>query len=155
VRAVRYHDLHHLITGYPTDLPGELEIAAWEIGAGCRDFIVAWQLNLGGMASGMLFMPRRVMRAFVRGRRSQSLYGRELEPLLDMSVDEVRTLVGLPTEPPRANAADYLLLAMAFKVGLVIAAMSLVIGLVTLPLAYLAFAKRARLARMKGSRSSS
>jgi hypothetical protein len=116
---------------------------------------VAWQLNLGGMASGMLFMPRRVMRAFVRGRRSQSLYGRELEPLLDMSVDEVRTLVGLPTEPPRANAADYLLLAMAFKVGLVIAAMSLVIGLVTLPLAYLAFAKRARLARMKGSRSSS
>src|SRR5688572_7376869 len=49
VRAVRYHDLHHVLTGYGTDILGEFEISAWEIGAGCKDFVAAWQLNLGGM----------------------------------------------------------------------------------------------------------
>src|SRR2546423_9776570 len=33
-RAVRFHDLHHVLTGYPTDWRGEFEIAAWEIATG-------------------------------------------------------------------------------------------------------------------------
>src|SRR5690349_11954766 len=49
VRAVRYHDLHHVLTGYDTSTIGELEISAWELGAGCKDFAAAWQLNLGGL----------------------------------------------------------------------------------------------------------
>src|SRR5690349_999095 len=61
-RAVRYHDLHHIVTGYRTDFLGELEISAWEIGSGCRDFVAAWQLNLGGMGGGVLFCPRRTFR---------------------------------------------------------------------------------------------
>ena len=36
VKAVRYHYLHHVITGYRTDFVGELEISGWEIGAGCK-----------------------------------------------------------------------------------------------------------------------
>ena len=28
VRAVRYHDLHHVVTGYATDWTGEAEIGA-------------------------------------------------------------------------------------------------------------------------------
>src|SRR5262249_54266001 len=58
VRAVRYHDLHHVLTGYATDLRGEFEISAWELGAGCKDFWMAWQLNLAGLAGGMLMIPR-------------------------------------------------------------------------------------------------
>ena len=92
VRAVRYHDLHHIVTGYETDLPGELEISAWEIGAGCGRFVVPWQLNLGGMGAGALFMPRRLFAAFVRGRRSRSLYGMDFEPLLDKTVAELRSM---------------------------------------------------------------
>ncbi len=30
VRALRYHDLHHIMTGYRTDWTGETEISAWE-----------------------------------------------------------------------------------------------------------------------------
>ena len=58
VRAVRYHDLHHVVTGYDTDLIGEFEISAWELGAGCKDFWAAWFLNLAGVAAGVdgLFM---------------------------------------------------------------------------------------------------
>jgi hypothetical protein len=41
VRAVRIHDLHHVITGYDTDLMGELRIAGWEIGGGCGGFVAA------------------------------------------------------------------------------------------------------------------
>ena len=41
-RAVRYHDLHHALTGYATDLTGEFEISAWEIGSGCADHVAAW-----------------------------------------------------------------------------------------------------------------
>ena len=33
-RAVKIHDLDHLVTGYATDRVGELEIAAWELASG-------------------------------------------------------------------------------------------------------------------------
>jgi ubiquinone biosynthesis protein Coq4 len=39
---VRLHDLHHLVTGYPTDWKGELEISAWEIAGSCRGYVAAW-----------------------------------------------------------------------------------------------------------------
>src|SRR5690349_9357412 len=38
IAAVRYHDLHHLVTGYDTDVMGEAEIAAWELASGCERF---------------------------------------------------------------------------------------------------------------------
>jgi hypothetical protein len=151
VRAVKYHDMHHLITGYATDLPGELEIAGWEVGAGCRDYLVPWQLNLGGMAGGIFFMPRRVFRAFVRGRRSDSLYGRDHEKLLDMSVGECKRLAKIPAVAPRARLGDVLLFGLALLAGLVVGTLTLAMGLVTLPIAYLAFAKKARAARAASS----
>ena len=147
VRAVRYHDLHHVITGYDTDLRGELEIAAWEIAAGCRSFVVAWQLNLGGLAAGALFTPRRAFHAFLRGRRSESLYGKPFEPLLDATVGEVREQMGVPTNVPVARPADVVLYAGAVGAGLVVGTGTFVLGLVTLPLAYVAFARKARAAR--------
>src|SRR5688572_33141544 len=57
VRAVGYHDLHHVLTGYTTGTIGEFEIAAWEIAAGCKGFVAAWALNLGGMAGGLFSAP--------------------------------------------------------------------------------------------------
>jgi hypothetical protein len=33
-RAIDAHDVHHLLTGYPCTVEGELLIAAWEFGAG-------------------------------------------------------------------------------------------------------------------------
>ncbi|KYF68640.1 hypothetical protein BE04_10770, partial [Sorangium cellulosum] len=90
VRAVRYHDLHHVLTGYDTNTIGEFEISAWELGAGCKDFVAAWHLNLGGLFAGLLSAPRRTVRAFLRGRRSESLYGQPFEALLDRTVGDLR-----------------------------------------------------------------
>src|SRR5690606_36385457 len=101
-RAVRYHDLHHVLTGYATDLRGEFEISAWEIGAGCRDFHAAWVLNLSGMAGGALRWPRRTWRAFLRGLDEHSAYGRDYETLLASPVETVREELGIHDGPRRA-----------------------------------------------------
>jgi hypothetical protein len=89
IEAVRFHDLHHILTGYDTDFLGETEISAWELGAGCRG-AAAWALNLAGLGGGALLAPRRTMRAFVRGLRSESFYGQDLDALLDLTVAEAR-----------------------------------------------------------------
>jgi hypothetical protein len=104
VRAVRYHDLHHILTGYSTEFIGEFEISAWEIGSGCRDFFAAWHLNLGGLFGGVVFAPRRTFAAFVRGRHTDNFYGREYAPLLELSVEEALALAGTAREDAAPTA---------------------------------------------------
>jgi hypothetical protein len=72
--ALLQHDLHHVATGYDTSLVGEAEIGAWELASGCRHYYAAWILNLGAVSTGLVLAPRRVARAFARGRRCSNLY---------------------------------------------------------------------------------
>ena len=95
-RAVWLHDLHHVLTGYDTSWTGEAEIAAWELASGCGRFWVAWVLNAGAMAVGMLIAPRRTLRAFARGRRSGNLYaGRFDDAVLERTVGSLRAEIGV------------------------------------------------------------
>ena len=106
-RAVRFHDLHHVLTGYRTDWRGEFEIAAWEVAGGMRRYWEAWLLDLLGFACGLFVSPRRVYRAFVRGRRSRNLYFDEWdEAILSRSVGEVRRRLGLDSEETRPTSED-------------------------------------------------
>lgn len=116
VRAVKFHDLHHILTGYDTDLIGEFEISAWEIAAGCKDFYAAWALNLGGLAAGLLCSPRRIIKAFARGLASRSLYGRELDELLDMPVGAARAQF-IAAEAPPMPKTGWLWLALSALAG--------------------------------------
>lgn len=100
-RAVRYHDLHHVVTGYATDLQGEAEISAWEIASGCGTMIAAWILNLLAFGHMLLRKPKPLYRAFVRGRQSRNLYGRAYnDALLAQSVSETRIELGLDELQP-------------------------------------------------------
>jgi hypothetical protein len=72
--ALLPHDLHHIATGYDTTLIGEAEIGAWELASGCRHCFAAWFLNLSAVVIGLVLAPRRVGRAFLRGRRCTNLY---------------------------------------------------------------------------------
>ena len=95
-RAVKVHDLHHVLTEYGTNWKGESEISAWELGSGCKDYIAAWVLNGLGLMMGMVIAPQRVVTAFLRGRRTGNLYGRELsEDLLDEPIGVLRTSLRL------------------------------------------------------------
>jgi hypothetical protein len=99
-RAIPLHDLHHVATGYATTWIGEAEIGAWEIAGGCTDHWAAWVLNASGFAYGVVFAPRRIYRAFMRGRHCRTLYhlGWD-ESLLDTSVGELKRRIGTDREP--------------------------------------------------------
>lgn len=106
LRAVRLHDLHHVMTGYDTDWKGEFEISSWEIASSCRGYVAAWVLNLGGLAAGLFTYPRAVWRAFVRGRRCGNFYATGYsEALLARTVGDARRELAL-VEAPRATAGD-------------------------------------------------
>ncbi len=131
VRAVRVHDVHHVVTGYETTWTGEAEIGAWEIASGCADHGAAWVLNLLALPIGLVIAPHATFRAFVRGRRSRNLYRQTIdERLLARPVDDlVRTLgLDLPVGAPRAaDVAAFLgwsglaLLTVLLTVGLTLA----------------------------------
>ncbi|HWD55430.1 MAG TPA: hypothetical protein VG346_09915 [Acidimicrobiales bacterium] len=96
-RAVRIHDLNHLVSGYHTDREGELEISAWELASGgCGRYGAAWVLDLAGLLSGFFVCPGRTVRAFIRGRRQQNLYPYAPDALLAMDVDRARALTAVP-----------------------------------------------------------
>ena len=68
---LKVHDAHHLITGYDTDLAGEVEIAAWALpGNGLNFGLGSWVLPLLTTADsvvpiliGLILMPNRVLEA--------------------------------------------------------------------------------------------
>lgn len=120
VRAVKLHDLHHLVTGYATDWTGEAEIAAWEIASGCGSFAWAWALNLSALPIGLVLAPRKMFRAWVRGRRSRNFYHGRTEVDAALLARPVRTVcseMGLDDPPSHATVADVL----TFAVGCVVA----------------------------------
>lgn len=128
--AVPCHDLHHVATGYDTDLAGEGEIGAWEIASGCGHLRAAWILDALAVWPVLLYAPRRVYRAFVRGRHCRNLYdGSYGEALLGGSVGALRARLGVDGSVPAATRAD----ALAFAGFLArIASFQLAIGVVLL-----------------------
>jgi hypothetical protein len=131
-RVLPLHDIHHALTGYRADILGEAEIGAWELGSGLGRHVVGYVLDLMTLSWSPLVAPRRVFRAFVRGRRSGNFYRAPLplDPaLLDEDVDAVRERLGLHREAERATAAD----VVAF-LGWYLAALAMgAVGFVTLP----------------------
>jgi hypothetical protein len=109
VAAARLHDLHHIAAEYDTDWPGEAEIAAWEIASGCTHYHAAWILNLGGFAIGLIVAPRRLFRAFVRGRRTRTtLYhtGFSEIQLDDATVGMLRARLAMGARHVKAGGRD-------------------------------------------------
>src|SRR5262249_20777337 len=135
VRAVRFHDLHHVVTGYATDVVGEAEIAAWEIATGCAGFGAAWLLNLEALGLGLLRAPGPSWRAFLRGRQTRNLYRWHLdEALLAARGADVRARLGLAAAPAPARASDRVAfaawsLAAALVFGATLALFAAPIGL--------------------------
>ena len=98
--AVRFHDLHHVATGYGTDPAGEFEVSAWELRHGIGVFgIYVRLIVLGGALAGLLIYPRRAVAAWKAAgpcpkfsKLTLDLY----EELLELSVGELRERFGVP-----------------------------------------------------------
>lgn len=121
VRAVRLHDLHHVLTGYDTSWKGEAEIGAWELASGCADHFAAWFLNFSAMGIGLVIAPRAVFAALLRGRHTRNLYREEFrEALLAEPVGAMRRRLGLDAPVPLPGAADRMAMAGWAAAALVI-----------------------------------
>lgn len=103
-RYLKYHDLHHLITGYSVGRIGEGEVSAWELGTSSMFVSPALGLmNLIALSTGLALERKRMWRAFLRGCRSRNLYPRTLRDEVDggrwRDLDALRAEV-LETKPP-------------------------------------------------------
>jgi hypothetical protein len=118
VRAVKLHDLHHVLTEYPTTWRGEAEISSWEIGAGgVGKYYAGWLLDLLSVAQGVVVNPQGVYRGFMRGRVSKNLFSKEFsDDVLEHKVGEYREYLNLNTDPTLPTARDY----FAFAIWLII-----------------------------------
>jgi hypothetical protein len=100
-RAVRWHDLHHVATGFGTDPAGEGEISAWELRRGLSGLgLYVGAIVIGGTALGFLVAPKRTWRAWVAsGDGHQNFFVRdvaEYEGMLNMNVAELREHLHVP-----------------------------------------------------------
>jgi hypothetical protein len=83
-RYLKYHDLHHLVTGYSVGRIGEGEVSAWELGT--RSLFVSpalGMMNLIALSTGLVLKPKRMWRAFRRGRQSRNLYPAKVRADID------------------------------------------------------------------------
>jgi hypothetical protein len=143
VRAVRYHDLHHVVTGYATDVVGEAEIGAWEIASGCAGFAAAWILNLYALVLGLAADAGATWRAFLRGRCTRNLYRADYgDALLAERVGAVRARLGLDAVPAAAPGPPTAADRAAFAAWAA-ASLALAVATLAIPVAPLAWALRA------------
>ncbi|MCW3094802.1 MAG: hypothetical protein JWL77_420 [Chthonomonadaceae bacterium] len=100
------HDLHHVATGFGSGLTGEAEISAFELRTGWGNLLIL-ALCVGAVLLGAVICPRRVWRSWLRSRGARGLYrrGRDYERLLDMTVTELRSHLGIPPEGLASPAA--------------------------------------------------
>lgn len=90
-KALPYHDLHHVLTGYEFRPTGEFQIAAWEFAAGKYPNIYTTLFCIPLVSLGAILIPARTFKAFVRGRKSKTLYSvNDYEKLLDRKVFDVK-----------------------------------------------------------------
>lgn len=98
-RVVAWHDLHHVATGYGTDLVGEAEIGAFELRAGCPS-VIGWVYNGMAVMMGLLLAPRRVLAALRAARGKRTLYdaGLDYGEALALPLPALRAHMGLDAE---------------------------------------------------------
>jgi len=126
--AIQRHDLHHILNGFPFNMRGEFQVATWEFAAGRYPHLGASLLLLPLVVLGLLWSPRAIWRAFLKGRNGTSLYH---PGLLQLDLAAIRTLERTAMPPAPATARD----VMAFA-GLVmqsIGVMAATILLLLLP----------------------
>ena len=83
-RYLKYHDLHHIVTGFSVGRIGEGEVSAWELGTGsARHSPLLGVMNLIALSTGLFLEPKRMWRAFLLGCTSRNLYSAAARAAVD------------------------------------------------------------------------
>lgn len=120
--AVKLHDIHHVLTEYPTTWRGEAEISSWEIGAGgLKKYYAGWWLDIMNIAQGLVVNPRGIYRGFMRGRSTSNLYSTGFtDELLTHRVSEYRHKLRLDLPSNAPSISDHLLFAMWILISIAV-----------------------------------
>lgn len=98
-RAIMWHDLHHVVTGFGTNPTGEGEISAWELRRGLAGLdLYVGAIVVGLVALGLVVSPRRTIRAWREsGAQKGSLFPStyNYDDVLKLRVGELRTMLGV------------------------------------------------------------
>ena len=83
-RFLKYHDLHHLVTGFSIGRIGEGEVSAWELGSGSA-FVspTLGVMNLIALSTGLVLNRKRMWRAFRLGCNSRNFYAAAIRADVD------------------------------------------------------------------------
>jgi ubiquinone biosynthesis protein COQ4 len=95
-RLRQTHDLWHVVSGYNTDVPGEIELQAFTFGQNQTPF--GFFVALGGMLKERgrrAELLGRVLRAHRRGRKAKQLCYRDWEKRFELPLEDVRREMGL------------------------------------------------------------
>ena len=106
---LKVHDAHHLITGYKTDFAGEAEIATWALPRNGLNFggssrvlpLLTAADSIIPILAGLILMPKRILRAWRKGKEEHSLHKLDSELVLGMEFDQAKRYVAtgeIPTE---------------------------------------------------------
>ena len=106
---LKYHDLHHLLTGYSVGRIGEGEVSAWELGTGSMAVSpLLGTMNLIALSTGLVLQRQRMWAAYKRGCASRNLYRAATRADIDAGRwADVATLRSefLEASPPRVPLA--------------------------------------------------
>jgi hypothetical protein len=103
---LHWHDLHHLVLGYGTDLVGEMEISAFELRTLPRTVIV-FLLCVAGVAAGLIWAPRRTIAAWRRAKGWRNLYGSGLKygDVIEGPMETLTAWMSPASQEPRASGS--------------------------------------------------
>lgn len=133
-QAIAHHDLHHIVTGYPCTLIGEMQLATWEFAAGRFPNIYANLFCLPLVAVGTVLIPGKLWAAFRHGRQSQSLFNTPITgELLNSKVNDLRAEVA-KTSNPRADRKDILVFGFLAGVSWLVVLLPALAGVLLLAL---------------------
>ncbi|NMO22705.1 hypothetical protein HPC49_42120 [Pyxidicoccus fallax] len=94
------HDVWHVLTGFPTDVAGELGVQAFSLAQVGSPFALG--ILAGGLANTLLYAfserderMRAIVRGWLLGRRARILFGAPWRQMWEMPLEEVRQRFGL------------------------------------------------------------
>ncbi|CAM2817542.1 hypothetical protein [Acinetobacter celticus] len=96
-KYLKYHDMHHILTGYTVGRIGEGEISAWELGTGSMfRHPILGIMNLIALSTGFFLTPKRMIQAYRRGLISANTYDLATRQWIDLhgesSISELKKM---------------------------------------------------------------
>ncbi len=131
-QAIAHHDLHHVVTGYPCTMIGEMQVAVWEFAAGRFPNVFANLFCLPLVAFGLVCAPRRSWSAYRLGMRCRTLFTTPLtKTILAMPVADLRKQVAAARRPRPVwrDLLGYANLCALSALLLILPALMLIVGL--------------------------